>query len=102
MSQLKERTVGFMFGVKVLKPKSAKSSMFPASYQKFYSVLMISLVLGFGAMSFMYGDVTTTGFVVSESTPTEFPLSVFIFGMFIGMFVVGMLLTVLHFEHRRI
>ncbi len=75
--------------------------MFPASYQKFYAVLAISLVLGFGAMSFTVGEVTTVGFAVVESEPTEFPLAVFIFGMFVGMFAIGLLLTVLHFEHRR-
>ena len=75
--------------------------MFPASYQKFYAVLVISLVLGFGAMSFTVGEITTTAMVVTDSEATAFPLAIFLFGMFVGMFVVGLLLTVLNFEHKR-
>jgi len=75
--------------------------MFPPSYQKFYAVLAISLVLGFGAMSFTVGEVTTTGMAVVESEQTAFPLAIFLFGIFVGMFAVGLLLTVLHYEHKR-
>lgn len=90
-----------MSGVNILKNRIRDRSMFPASYQKFYAVLVISLVLGFGAMSFTVGEVTTTGMAVTESEQTAFPLAIFLFGVFVGMFAVGLLLTVLHFEHRR-
>ena len=79
--------------------------MFPEAYKKFYAVLAISFVLGLGAMTFVDGSGTVTGFVVTEpvvQASAEFPLGVFFFGLFVGAVAVGLVLVLIHYEHKRL
>lgn len=77
--------------------------MFPQSYSKFYSVLGISLVLGLGAMSFIEGDTSNTGyFVLETASEVAFPWPVFLFGLFVGACAIGLVLFIFHHEHKRL
>lgn len=79
--------------------------MFPHSYKKFFTFLVLSLALGLAATAMLEpGEPSTSGLAVYDIGTLEsgFDWPVFFFGLAIGSFILGALVYIVQYETKRL